>query len=404
MKRLLLLTACLAALARPAFAESDISVSFNGEPLATEQPPVVFNDRTLVPVRAVCEAMGLKVDWDEKTKGITVYDEETVVKLGIDYFNIDVNGINNYIESPPKLVNGFTCVPIRYVVEPFGAMVDWDEKSRTVIINLPDEEEEDNSSASPNVSKPSGSGGSSGTGSSSGNNQTENIPPVAENKPTEAPEEESKPTQTPTTETESKPTQTPKPEAENKPADSQTEANKEFTFYPQAGEEWAFESNGRGYCWVCSYAMLITDITGERITPVEIAEFNIEKGFDGNYIASHFGIADKYGLKFVPALSENSEYFKSYDKERRGATYFEAETDEDVKNALIEALSQNPKGVLVRFEGYPHTLVATEYRDGEIYFNDPGQLTMENVTFENTALGKRFKWTDLSFVQAMEIK
>ncbi len=381
MKRLLLLTACMAMLSTPVLADSDITIRLNGELLEAEQPPVVFNSRTLVPVRAVCEAMGLLVDWEEKTKGITIYDEDTVVKLGIDYFNIEVNGSNHYIEAPPRLVNGVTCVPIRAVVEPFGASVGWDNDTRTVIIDAKEEE----------------------------------LPPVAEDKPDEAPTPECEPAETPSVPSEEKPTEPseetpteePKPSPtpdEDKADSSQGEEMSSFAFYAQADEEWEFESNGRGYCWVCSYAMLITNITGEKVTPVDIAEFNIEKGFDGNYIAGHFGIADKYGLKFVPAISEDSEYFENFDKSHRGATYFKAETDEDVKNALVEALENNPSGIMVRFDGYPHTLIATEYKDGEIYFNDPGQLTMENVTFENTVLGKRFKWTDLTFVQAMEEK
>ncbi|MBQ8827876.1 MAG: copper amine oxidase, partial [Clostridia bacterium] len=59
MKRLLLLTAVAATtLTQAAHADGDISIRFNGNPLTAEQPPVVVNDRTLVPVRAVCEAMG----------------------------------------------------------------------------------------------------------------------------------------------------------------------------------------------------------------------------------------------------------------------------------------------------------------------------------------------------------
>ena len=371
MKKLLILTAAvIAAFGINVQADSDIAIKVNGNILTPEQPPVVMNNRTLVPVRAVCEAMGLTVEWHQKYQEVIIRRDEDFVKLGIGYHTLDVNHTLSYIDAAPQIVNGVTCVPIRYVVEPFGAMVDWDNESRTVIVQ-------------------------------------EHIPDEPAPSPTPTPQPTQKPTPKPT------PTPTPKPETntENKnpvisnpPKPSLGE--KPFTFYYQSQEDWAFEANGRGYCWVCSYAMLISDLLGERVTPLDIAAFNIEKseGGSGNYMASHFGVAEKYGLDFVPALSEDSEYFDSFERKRRGATYFKAETDEDVTNALIEALERNPHGIMVRFEGYPHTLVATGYYDGEVYFNDPGSPDMENVTFEDTCLGRNYKLTDLSFVQALAVK
>ncbi|MBQ7794762.1 MAG: hypothetical protein IJ366_09645 [Clostridia bacterium] len=394
MKRLLLLTAVAATtLTQAAHADGDISIRFNGNPLTAEQPPVVVNDRTLVPVRAVCEAMGLEVGWEPETQGISISGDNTSVKLEIGYHTIDVNGNLDYIEAAPTLINSVTCVPIRAVVEPFGAIVDWDGSTRTVIIDVPEEE---NNTSSGIIS---GSGSSSGSSSSKDDEEIEeNTPPVD---PEDSPPTDEEPETAPEVEEDDEDEE--KPTISNPVTPSITA--KPFTFYAQEGEEWGFESNGRGYCWVCSYAMLITDLLGERVTPVDIAEYNLNAGSgSGNYMASHFGLAAEYGLEFVPALDESSEYFDYFDSQRRGATYFKAETEEDVKNALIEALERNPKGVLVRFEGYPHTLVATGYFDGEIYFNDPGSLEMENVTFENTCLGRNFSWTDLTFVQAMQVK
>ena len=151
--------------------------------------------------------------------------------------------------------------------------------------------------------------------------------------------------------------------------------------------------------------MLISNIKGEMITPKDIAGYNVAAGYeDGAYIASHYGIASTYGLKLIPALPEDSIYFDYYDSSKRGATYLKFETDEDVINALIEALDNNPKGIMVRFEGYPHTMVATGYYGDEVYFNDPAAMHLENVPFKDTCVGKIFKLTDISFIQAMEEK
>lgn len=363
MKKLLILIIALLTLTSTSAwgQDFDISVSVNGSILNPEQPPVVINDRTLVPVRAVCEALGLDVDWNQKFQEVTISRGDSFVKLGIDYHTLNVNNFLSYIDAAPKIVNGVTCVPIRYVVEPFGAIVEWDNETRTVMVK-------------------------------------EHIPDEPELTPTPTP------IATPTPEIKPNPESDKKPTISNPPRPSF--GTKPFTFYYQNQEDWAFEGNGRGYCWVCSYAMLISDTLGEEVTPLEIAEYNLEKseGISGCYMASHYGLLEQYGLKFVPAISEDSVYFSEFETIRRGATYFKTETDEDVTNALIEALDQNPKGILVRFEGYPHTLVATGYHNGEVYFNDPASHNMENVTFEDTCLGRNYTLSDLSFVQAIAVK
>ncbi len=385
MKRLLLLIAAItAAGSMNAYAaEGDISVTLNGEVIALRQAPVIENGRTLVPVREVCEAMNLTVDWEPKYQEILVSNGEKYVKLEIDYHTIDINGHLEYLEAAPALINDITCMPIRAVVEPFGAMVDWDKDAREVVVRVNKDDNQTNNNASTNV--PSGSGSSSNSGTQSGGTPSPDIN-TPEDVPVEEPESSPEPTPEPV------PTPTPEP----------VPAPEGFAFYAQQGEEWAFESNGRGYCWVCSYAMLITNLTDYRITPLEIAAYNLEMGSnEGNYMANHLGLADRYGLEFVPAIDENSPYFDHFDSTHRGATYFKAETDEDAKNALIEALTRNPDGIMVRFEGYPHTLIATEYKNDEIYFNDPGAPYMEDVPFNKTVLASRFTLSDLSFVQAM---
>lgn len=330
MKKLLICTAlALCAVSSTASAEKPIRVTYNGTRLDTEQPPAVVDGRTLVPVRDVCDILGLDIDWNPQTQVVRICDELNIVAMQIGSRRIEINDIESELDAAPEIINGYTCVPLRAVIEPFGVQVDWDGKTKTVIIT--DENYE------------AGSG-------------------------------------------------------------EKSENEKEYAFYTQGDEEWAFEANGRGYCWVCSYAMVISNLTGERITPADIAEYNLESGGSGNYMRSHFGLAERYGLKFAPALDEKSPYFDRFETERRGATYIKFETEDDVRAALSEALGRNPRGVMVRFEGYPHTLVAVYERNGKIYFNDPASETMENVEFANTCLARSFSLTDISFIQALEIK
>ncbi len=56
----------------PTVQASDITVKVNGEEIHPEMAPVIVEERTLVPLRAVSEALGCDVSWDADTKGITL--------------------------------------------------------------------------------------------------------------------------------------------------------------------------------------------------------------------------------------------------------------------------------------------------------------------------------------------
>ena len=165
--------------------------------------------------------------------------------------------------------------------------------------------------------------------------------------------------------------------------------------------EFEFENNGRGYCWVCSYAMLFSSSSGEVILPTDIANYNIESGFEGNFMAPHELVAYNFGLELVPALSEDSLYFGGFNLKNRCETSLIVETDEDVVAAIAEALVNFPAGIIVRYEGYPHTMVAVAVEDGVIYFNDPAVRNGEHILFEETCL-KNFNLSDISFIQAVK--
>ena len=60
-------------------------------------------------------------------------------------------------------------------------------------------------------------------------------------------------------------------EAENTAKEISTGSGKfPFTFFYQSQPDIALENNGRGYCWVCSYAMILSDLTGKTILPSDV--------------------------------------------------------------------------------------------------------------------------------------
>lgn len=182
------------------------------------------------------------------------------------------------------------------------------------------------------------------------------------------------------------------------------------TFYFQNEARFSLPYNGSGYCWVCSYAMVLTDVMGYAITPVDVANVNISNGANGNY-CYHAQIVSAFGAKFVPAVDTASPYYKGYDI-YFGLTYLNTPDEQSAINALKEALDRNPAGVLVRFEGFsPHTIVATGYQGNTIYFNEPMPYgygysetsIYQNVTFDQTHPGGYcgFGLKDMTAIQAI---
>ncbi len=105
--------------------------------------PVLVNDaRTLLPVRAVVEAVGGAVTWDENTNTATLTYGNDVISLTIDSATAYLNGEARTLDVAPTTINDRTMLPIRFIAESFGFDVEWDENTQTVTITVPAKEDE----------------------------------------------------------------------------------------------------------------------------------------------------------------------------------------------------------------------------------------------------------------------
>lgn len=98
------------------------------------QAPVIIDGRTLVPLRAIFEAMGAEVNWDAATNTVTAVRDNTTISLAIGSDQLYVNGQAKTIDVPAQIINERTMVPVRAVAESFGCDVDWNESARRVYI------------------------------------------------------------------------------------------------------------------------------------------------------------------------------------------------------------------------------------------------------------------------------
>lgn len=132
-----MLMACLVALlvAPAAGAQgAAIRIMINGKLQSFEQAPFIENGRTLVPLRAIFEALSAQVQWDDATKTVTATRGDRTVQLTIGQAEATVSGQTVQLDVPALIRDGRTFVPLRFVSEALGAGVDWDGHAKTVII------------------------------------------------------------------------------------------------------------------------------------------------------------------------------------------------------------------------------------------------------------------------------
>lgn len=120
------------------YADVGITVTLNGDKIEFDVQPQLIDDRTMVPLRKIFEAMGAVVDWDNDTQTVTATKDDKVVTAKINDRNLYINGVAKTLDVPPMIIDGRTLVPARFVAESFGANVDWVDNTQTVVIRTAD--------------------------------------------------------------------------------------------------------------------------------------------------------------------------------------------------------------------------------------------------------------------------
>ncbi len=128
----------------PVYGSSvQVTILLNGKTVIFDQAPIIRNGRTLVPMRAVFEAMGAKVEWDVNTQTITATrgTRKVIAQIGSTTLTkANLAGGFSWqsksftIDVAPQIVNNRTLVPLRAVAESFDAQVQWDGATQTVTI------------------------------------------------------------------------------------------------------------------------------------------------------------------------------------------------------------------------------------------------------------------------------
>lgn len=113
---------------------NDITVKISGERISFDRTPVIYNSRTLVPMRKIFEELGADVDWNGSTGIATGTRGGRRVKLTIGSKLMYVNNKEIELDTSPIVMSDRTLVPVRAVAEGLGCDVDWIGGTSTVEI------------------------------------------------------------------------------------------------------------------------------------------------------------------------------------------------------------------------------------------------------------------------------
>lgn len=103
------------------------SMTADGKSSMLDAAPVIMNNRTYVPIRAITESLGGSAEWNAKERSVTLKIDEQMITLKI-------GTVLEKYGAAPLIIDNRTYVPIRFVAEELGASVVWDGQTRTVTI------------------------------------------------------------------------------------------------------------------------------------------------------------------------------------------------------------------------------------------------------------------------------
>jgi len=123
-------------------ASTNVKVYFNGKLMefgtsANDPAPYIKEGRTLIPFRRIFEALGMDVGWDPVLRMVTAKGNGIEMTLYIGGKIAIVNGEEKELDVPAEITDDRTFVPLRFVSENCGAVVAWDDSTKSVYITMP---------------------------------------------------------------------------------------------------------------------------------------------------------------------------------------------------------------------------------------------------------------------------
>ena len=119
----------------PIGSGNNVNLYVNDTLLQPDQPAILKNGRTLVPLRAIFEALGADVQWDGATQTVSGTKGGKRVQLQVNATQAKVNDQTVALDVPAEMINNRTMVPVRFIAESLGAYVGWDGRTSSVFVS-----------------------------------------------------------------------------------------------------------------------------------------------------------------------------------------------------------------------------------------------------------------------------
>lgn len=117
------------------FTPDSILVMLKGKYLDFDVAPLIINDRTMVPMRVIFESLGATVHWDDDAKIVYANKDDISIALKIGATELFKNGESKPVDSPAIIINDRTLVPLRAIAEALDVQVGYVEDTKTVVIH-----------------------------------------------------------------------------------------------------------------------------------------------------------------------------------------------------------------------------------------------------------------------------
>ncbi len=106
----------------------------DAEKINVDSPPVISDSRTLVPVRFISESFGASVNWNEEEKRAEITADGKTIVFNIGAAEYSVNGETRTLDVPPSVINDRTMIPLRALCEALGKEVLWIDASKIIVV------------------------------------------------------------------------------------------------------------------------------------------------------------------------------------------------------------------------------------------------------------------------------
>jgi len=117
------------------YTAEDITLIVKGKTITPSVPPVIIDERTLVPARAIFEQFDADILWVAETKEIFIALYNKILQLKVNDNIAKIGDTILHMEVPPKIINDSTMIPLRFVAESFDLEVGWNSEARIATVD-----------------------------------------------------------------------------------------------------------------------------------------------------------------------------------------------------------------------------------------------------------------------------